>query len=48
MQPAITVAVLLAFVVYSTWRAFENGYYYSSPYISPFYSPCIATNCVPG
>ena len=48
VQPAITVAVLLAFVVYSTWRAFENGYYYSSPYISPFYSPCIATNCVPG
>ena len=48
VQPAITVAVLLAFVVYSTWRAFENAYYYASPYISPFYSPCIATNCVPG
>ncbi len=48
VQPAITVAVLLAFVVYSSWRAFENAYYYASPYISPFYSPCIATNCVPG
>jgi hypothetical protein len=48
VQPAITVTVLLAFVVYSTWRAFENAYYYASPYISPFYSPCIATNCVPG
>ena len=48
LQPAITVAVLLAFVVYSTWRAFENAYYYASPYISPFYSPCLATNCVPG
>ena len=48
VQPAITVAVLMAFVLYSSWRAFENAYYYSSPYISPFYSPCIATNCVPG
>jgi hypothetical protein len=48
VQPAITVAVLLAFVVYSSWRAFENAYYYAAPYISPFYSPCIATNCVPG
>lgn len=48
VQPAITVAVLLAFVVYATWRAFENAYYYATPYLSPFYSPCIATNCVPG
>ena len=48
IQPAITVAVLVAFVAYSSWRAFENAYYYASPYISPFYSPCLATNCVPG
>src|SRR5437899_5255968 len=47
VQPALTVGVLLAFIVYSTWRAFMNGDYYSAPYISPFYSPCIATNCVP-
>jgi hypothetical protein len=47
VQPAITVGVLLAFVVYSTFRAFENAYYYATPYLSPFYSPCIATNCVP-
>jgi len=45
LQPAITVATLVLFVVYSTWRAFENAYYYSEPYLSPFYSPCIATNC---
>jgi hypothetical protein len=48
IAPARTAAVLIAFVLYSTWRAFENAYYYSPPYISPFYSPCIATNCVPG
>jgi len=45
LQPAITVAVLVAFIVYSTFRAFENANYYAAPYISPFYSPCIASNC---
>jgi len=48
VQPAITAGVLGAFVVYATWRAFENAYYYAEPYLSPFYSPCLATNCVPG
>jgi len=48
VQPAITVVVLLSFVVYATWRAFENAYYYASPYLSPFYSPCVSTNCAPG
>jgi hypothetical protein len=48
VQPLITFSVLLAFVVYATIRAFWNGAYYSSPYISPFYSPCLATECVPG
>jgi hypothetical protein len=45
--PAVTVAVLLGFVVYSTFRAFENAHYYATPYLSPFYSPCLAANCVP-
>jgi hypothetical protein len=48
VQPAITVGVLVAFIIYSTFRAFWNGAYYSAPYISPFYSPCLATSCVPG
>jgi len=48
LAPALTMAVLLGFVVYATWRAFENAYYYATPYLSPFYSPCISTNCVPG
>jgi hypothetical protein len=47
IQPVTTAAVLLAFVVYATARAFENAYYFASPYLSPFYSPCLSTNCVP-
>jgi hypothetical protein len=45
--PALTGAGLLLFVVYGGVRAFQNAYYYSSPYLSPFYSPCITTGCVP-
>src|SRR5438445_6156701 len=48
LQPAVTVAVLVAFIIYATIRAFQNADYYSAPYISPFYSPCLATSCVPG
>jgi hypothetical protein len=45
VQPLLTVVTLAAFVVYSTFRAFQNAYYFSEPYISPFYSPCITTGC---
>ncbi|WP_245743344.1 hypothetical protein [Geodermatophilus poikilotrophus] len=45
MQPLVTVVVLLLFIAYSTFRAFQNAHYYASPYISPFYSPCITTRC---
>ena len=48
IQPAITVGVLVSFIIYSTFRAFENKYYFSEPLISPFYSPCLATSCVEG
>lgn len=33
------------FVIYATWRAFMNAYYYAPPYISPFYSPCLTSSC---
>jgi hypothetical protein len=41
---------LLGFVIYATWAAFRNGSYYvglehSRNYLSPFYSPCIASSC---
>jgi hypothetical protein len=45
LAPAATAAGLLAFVVYSTWRAFADTHYYSAPYVSPFYSPCLAERC---
>jgi hypothetical protein len=45
VQPLLTVLALVAFVVYSSFRAFQNAYYFSEPYISPFYSPCITTAC---
>jgi hypothetical protein len=45
LQPLITVTVLVAFIVYSTFRAFENAHYFVEPYISPFYSPCITKAC---
>jgi hypothetical protein len=47
LQPLITFSVLIAFVIYATFRAFQNGDYYAAPYVSPFYSPCLAHNCVP-
>lgn len=46
LAPAGTVATLLAFIAYATWRAFGNDHYYAAPYVSPFYSPCLAENCV--
>jgi hypothetical protein len=45
LQPAITASVLTAFVVYGSWVAFIGRDYYVEPYLSPFYSPCIASIC---
>jgi hypothetical protein len=45
VQPLVTVVVLVLFVAYSTFRAFQDAYYSAEPYISPFYSPCISTRC---
>jgi hypothetical protein len=47
LSPAITMLVLLGFIFYATFRAFANTAYYADGLISPFYSPCLATNCVP-
>ena len=48
IAPLTTFALLTLFVVYVTYRAFENKYYYKTPYLSPLYSPCVAANCQPG
>lgn len=45
LQPAITVAVLVSFIIYATFRAFEAKFYFAEPLISPFYSPCLTSAC---
>jgi hypothetical protein len=42
--------VLFCFVVYGIYAALANRDYYADPYLSPFYSPCLANHCgqVPG
>jgi hypothetical protein len=45
VQSVVSGSVLLAFIVYSTWAALQNSDYYARPYLSPFYSPCIASVC---
>jgi hypothetical protein len=39
IAPALTFIGLGAFVVYSTWAAFQGAHYRFGPYLSPFYSP---------
>jgi hypothetical protein len=46
--PALTVAILLGFVVYATLRAFENDFYQWQAYLSPFYSPFFDTKWAAG
>lgn len=38
-QPLAVFSGLSAFVVYSTWAAFQGTHYHFGPYLSPFYSP---------
>src|SRR5918998_5256466 len=38
-QPLLVFLGLGAFVVYSTWAAFQGDHYTYGPYLSPFYSP---------
>ncbi len=39
LQPAVVFLGLSAFIVYSTWAAFQGEHYYFGSYLSPFYSP---------
>lgn len=48
-ETVVTAAVLLGFVAYATWAAFQGAHYYAAPYLSPFYSPLLFVNPgVPG
>jgi hypothetical protein len=46
LYPLVTFVIFTAFVIYATWRAFMGSDYYSSPYLSPFYSPCLTDECL--
>lgn len=39
LQPMAVFGGLSAFIVYSTWAAFQNAHYTFGPYLSPFYAP---------
>jgi hypothetical protein len=45
LAPLISVSVLTAFIIYATWAAIVGNNYFVKPYISPFYSPCVAWQC---
>jgi hypothetical protein len=45
-QPLTVFVVLMSFIIYSTWAAFQNAHYFVAPYLSPFYSPCISKACL--
>ncbi len=39
LQPILVFCGLSAFIIYSTWAAFQGANYAFGPYLSPFYSP---------
>jgi hypothetical protein len=39
VQPLLVLLGFSAFIVYSTWAAFQGAHYHLGPYLSPFYSP---------
>ncbi|WP_025272255.1 hypothetical protein [Haloglycomyces albus] len=47
--PVLTVLGLTAWVAYATARVFYQGHYFVADYhyLTPFYSPCVSTGCVP-
>jgi hypothetical protein len=47
LYPLTTFVAFAAFVVYATVRAFwGNHTYFHDPYLSPFYSPCLTSDCM--
>jgi hypothetical protein len=41
VQPALVLFGLSAFIIYSTWAAFQGKHYEYGPYLSPMYSPVL-------
>ena len=52
IAPLLTFSGLMTFVVYATYRTFSQAdYFVDGPgfsYLTPFASPCVTANCVPG
>src|SRR5438270_688172 len=48
--PVVVAALLTIWVLYATVRAFTGHWYYVPKYhyLTPFYSPCVSGECVPG
>ena len=44
IQPLVVFCGLSAFIVYTTWAAFQGEHYHHGPYLSPFYAPEIFGN----
>jgi hypothetical protein len=44
VQPLLVFLGFSAFIIYSTWAAFQAAHYTYGPYLSPFYSPEIFGN----
>src|SRR5947208_6280129 len=40
-----TIARRGGFTLYALYVIFVNNHYYAEPYLSPFYSPCLAAQC---
>jgi hypothetical protein len=49
-EPRITAALLTIWVLYATVRVFTGHWYFVAKdhYLTPFYSPCVSGECVPG
>jgi hypothetical protein len=49
LAPIATAIGYLGFIGYATWAAFRNTNFYAGhvgrDYLSPFYSPCLTSNC---
>jgi len=45
VAPLATAVGLILFGGYATWAIFQGNNYFADPYLSPFYSPCLAAAC---
>jgi len=43
--PLSVAAGLSLLGAYATWAIFQGDHYFVAPYLSPFYSPCLAASC---